>query len=597
MNLSAISHKGAYPDIYLIDRKTLIFTLHTAVNDIKSCTLMYYSRTNCEKIFHAPMEYCFSDNYHSHYSVKIIFEDTARYQKYYFKITDQADCSYYFNAWGFCEDNPENGAFEFLYANLNNVLKIPEWSKGQIYYQIFPERFCDGNPKNNPKECSPWGTAPTRENYMGGDIKGILKHLDYLTDLGVDCIYLNPIFQGDFNHKYATTDYFKIDPQFGTEEEFLQLVDELHKREIRILLDGVFNHCGIHFYAFKDLLENQQDSIYTDWFYVRHYPVNVSETNAPYECVGEYGYMPKLNTACEEVQNFICNVMIYWLEKFHIDGWRLDVADEVDNAAWTKARTEIKHRFPNALLLGETWGDGLELVDGKQMDIIMNYVFRDALRDFIAKESIDASTFSHRLFQMLSHYPEEQSLCLFNPLDSHDTERFLYFCNENKEKLKLAVMIQMCFPGAPSIYYGDEIGITGENDPDCRKCMVWNKKEQDLELLEYYKRMIQIRKSEACLKTGKTIENFSKEKVFSFNRYCDTDEICIVCNSDSQDKIVQIPVMHLGEYENLMNGSIYKAVEIPSSENKVQNHSKFKGILNVDLKSYEGKILKRRITL
>lgn len=197
-------------------------------------------------------------------------------------------------------------------------MEVPEWAKGQVYYQIFPERFKNGDTANDPEGCVPWGTPPTPENYMGGDLKGILEKLPYLRSLGVDCIYLNPIFQGDFNHKYATTDYFHVDPAFGTEEDLRELISQLHASGMKLLLDGVFNHTGIHFPPFADLLEKQEASAYRDWFHVTKFPIETTPHH--YECVGAYPYMPKLNTANPEVREYILSVMEYWIREFHIDG-------------------------------------------------------------------------------------------------------------------------------------------------------------------------------------------------------------------------------------------------------------------------------------
>lgn len=594
MNLSAVRHTGSYPDVYLRDRRTIVFTIHLATCDAKYCTLVYFSRNDQENRASVPMECRIRDRHLDHFTAQVPFEDTVRYLKYYFCITDKEGNKFYLNAWDICGDKPEDGFFEFLYANETNVLKVPEWSKGQVYYQIFPERFRNGSRENDPEGCMPWGTSPTRENYMGGDLKGILEKMDYIQELGIECVYLNPIFYGDFNHKYATADYFRIDPQFGTEEDFSSLVEELHKRGIRILLDGVFNHCGIQFPAFQDLLEKQEKSKYKDWFYVRSYPVIVSENDAVYECVGDYGYMPKLNTSNSEVQVLIEKIMVYWIEKFNIDGWRLDVADEIDATAWMTARAKIKERFPDALLLGETWGDGLDMMDGKQMDTMMNYVYRDAVRDFIAKQSIDAPLFSHRICQMLSHYPEERNQVMFQPLDSHDTERFLFLAGGNKEKLKLAVLFQMCFVGAPSVYYGDEIGITGDNDPDCRRCMIWNPDKQDQDLLQYYKKLIQIRRTEGCIKTGKIAVNMKEGRVFGFIRYDGAQEICVICNAANNAVSVKVPVFQKAEYEELLTGEIIESSVPVNEETCNSDLFQYNGSLDLDLRAFEGKIMKRR---
>lgn len=591
MNLSAVRHTPEYPDVYLKDRNTLAFSIHAQAGDIAACSLICFPRTDDTLQRKIPMKSRICDELQEHFTAVLEAEDTVRYLKYYFELSDREGNLRYCSAWGVFSQKPQDGFFEFLYANETNVLRIPGWSRGQVFYQIFPERFCRLPEEKNEgaKDLQPWGTLPTRENYMGGTLNGILSKVSYLKELGVECLYLNPIFKGDFNHKYATTDYFEIDPAFGTKEDFQNLVEALHQRGIRILLDGVFNHCGVHFFAFQDLLKRQQESEYADWFYIRNFPVTVSEKNAPYECVGDYGFMPKFNTANEKVQEYVLSVMLYWLREFHIDGWRLDVADEVDSLLWLTARQKVKKQFPEALLLGETWGDGLSLMDGKQMDSMMNYVFRDAVRDYIARESIDALHFAGRVCRMLSHYPEEMAQALFLPLDSHDTERFLYLCGEDKRKLKLAVFLQMSFVGAPSVYYGDEVGLTGENDPDCRRCMVWEPENQDLTLRQYYQTLIQIRKREKSIKTGSFAVTLCEGRVFCFVRRSGDEEIQFLCNGGNSRAQLSIPVPLDAVYENLLSGK-----QILAGSQKKAGLSEPKGFLQLDLEPFEGKMLKKK---
>ena len=522
MKIEAIRHTGTYPDLYLKDRRTLVITLRTAKRDCHFCKIHIFPRTDPEKIRGIEMKCILRDRVFDYFQTEIRFSKVARYQKYYFELSDGA-ASWYLNSWGIYETEPSDGYFEFLYANRTGIVQVPEWSRGQVFYQIFPERFCNGDPGNDPADCVKWGSVPTRENYMGGDLRGMIKKLDYIGALGAECIYLNPVFEADFNHKYATTDYFKVDPMFGTDEELRELIAKAHGRGIRVVLDGVFNHTGIHFKPFEDVLEHQERSEYREWFYITEYPVRIS--HHCYECVGAYKYMPKLNTANPEVRRFILSVMEYWVREYQIDGWRLDVADEVDEGVWTEARMLLKEKYPHILLLGETWGAGLRLMNGAQMDCMMNYIFRDAVRDFIGYEKIDAAELDHRLQSMLADYPEEMNQAMFLPLDSHDTERFSYFCGGNKRKVLLGAALQMCFVGSPSLYYGDEIGLTGDNDPDCRKCMVWESEGQDRELLEWYKKLIALRKKEPCIKTGKFTANLCEGRIYGFIRHDGRGEI------------------------------------------------------------------------
>ena len=479
MKREAIQHFNTEEYVYPIKRNELVFKIRVAKKDISKCVLIYWDRTKPENLKKCELKCKYRDELFDYFQGNIIFHQIARYQKYYFELTDNSGNIIYYTANGAQQVLPKSGFFEYLYVNGTDVITSPSWAKGVIYYQIFPERFCNGNRENDPEGCKPWGSLPDREHHMGGDLQGIIQKISYLKELGIECIYLNPIFEGDFNHKYATTDYFKIDSQFGDEETFRELVNICHSYEIKIVLDGVFNHTGVHFGPFQDVLENQEGSRYVKWFHINHYPVEPSHHN--YECVGAYKWMPKLDTSNPEVREFILKVMFYWIDNFQIDGWRLDVADEVDPSVWEEARMRIKEKYPDKILLGETWGYAGKMLRGNQMDSVMNYVFRDAIRDYIAEKTISVTQLDSRLNHMLAYYKDETDNLLYNLLDSHDTERFLYLCHENKKLLKLAAAFQMLFPGSPAIYYGDEVGMTGDNDPDCRRCMEWGENaDQDM---------------------------------------------------------------------------------------------------------------------
>lgn len=513
----AVLHINTENYIYPTDRNELVIRLRTAKKDMKKCSVIYWSRTTPDNKRNCFMECVQSDELFDYYEVTLVFSKIARYQKYYFLLEDNNECKMYYYVNGFSEKAPSDGHFEFLYANGNDVVTVPEWAKGMIYYQIFPERFCDGDNSNNKEGTMPWGTTPTRENYMGGDLEGIKQQIPYLKDLGIDCLYLNPIFEADFNHKYATTDYYKIDSLFGTNDQFKELVSACHKANIRVVLDGVFNHTGIHFKPFQDVLENGKDSKYYDWFHITSDSVRISHHD--YECVGSYKYMPKLNSSHKEVREFILDVMNYWIENYEIDGWRLDVADEVDSTVWREARLLLKEKYPELLLLGETWGYGEKLLAGNQLDAVMNYMFRDVSIDYYAKEAIDVETFDFRINHMLAGYKKEVNQVMYNLLDSHDTERFLTICKEDLRKMKLAVAFQFLFVGAPAIYYGDEVGLTGENDPDCRKCMVWDE-QQNTELMNWYKIWINLRNEYPEIKKGtfKSLYVDKENDVYGFSR-------------------------------------------------------------------------------
>lgn len=596
----AIEHRNLPGYIYPNSRRSLVFRIRAARGDIRSCRLVYWPRTKTDPADRKSVEMtCIQrDDLFDYFRAEVGFEKTARYTKYYFVLADMAGETLWLSAFGLQRELPEDGFFEYLYVNGNDVIREPEWACGQIYYQIFPERFYNGDPSNDPENTQDWESVPTPENFVGGDLAGIIGKLDYISDLGADCIYLNPVFAADFNHKYATTDYCRVDPQFGTNEDLKNLVAQCHARGMRIVLDGVFNHCGIRFAPFCDLLEKQEQSAYRDWFYVTRYPVEVSEEC--YECVGGYKWMPKLRSSNPDVRAFILDVMKFWIREAGIDGWRLDVADEVDRAVWQYARCELKEMDPDLLLIGETWGDASRMLQGDQMDSVMNYVFRDAARDFFAYGKITPCEFDARINRMLACHAEEINGAMYNLLDSHDTVRFLRECGDDTRKLKLAAAFQMLFCGSPAVYYGDEIGMTGNNDPDCRKSMIWDDDKRDKDIYDWYRKLIGLRKREAALRAGSFRTILCGDgNVFGFVREKDGEKIFAIMNNSPEATEITVPLA--GEariWEDLLTGGEYGSELLdPDAARTFYNHDllEYSQSLVLAVEGYSVKVLKNKM--
>ncbi len=598
MNKYAIEHKNIPQYIYPVARNELVFKIKAARGDISKCSLIYWARNNLQKK-ESTMICAHRDDLFDYYETNVKFSKIARYIKYYFELVDLNGQKSYVTAFGIKDKIPEDGFFEYLYANENDIVTVPEWAKGKVFYSIFPERYNNGTPSNDPLGVVLWDEKPTRENFFGGDLLGIIQKLDYIRELGVDCIYLTPIFKGDFNHKYATTDYFQVDPIFGSNEDLKELVSQCHKRNIKIILDGVFNHCGTNFKPFRDLLEKQEESKYRDWFYIKKFPVEISHHN--YECVGAYKWMPKLRTSNPEVRQYVLEVMDYWIREAGIDGWRLDVADEVDIKLWQYARAELKAKYPEIILIGETWGSALKMLSGDQMDSAMNYVFRDCVKDFFAKSSISAHEFDSRINRMLAEYPDEINKVMYNLLDSHDTARFLTECGNDKRKFKLAAAFQMLFCGCPAIYYGDEIGMAGENDPDCRGGMVWEENKQDKELLGWYKKMIALRKSLPPLMFGGYVSNFCDESkgIYGFVRDFNGEKVYALFNNSGDMHKIDLPVLDNADvYEDCLSHEAYFANHIDRiSAKKFYNGDllEYSGTVSLTLDRYSFKAIKSKM--
>lgn len=591
MNREAVLHRNTEEFIYPVRRNRLIVRLRAARKEIRRCELVFWDRTDRTKERRQQLFCHARDSLFDYFQAEISFPKVARYQKYYFCLEEKDGTHWYYSAYALDRKLPEDGFFEFLYANGTDIVKTPQWARGAVFYQIFPERFCDGDAGNNPNGVRSWGSRPDRENHMGGDLEGVIEKLPYLKDLGVECLYLNPIFAGDFNHKYATTDYFQIDPQFGTNETFGRLVRECHSAGIRIILDGVFNHTGVHFAPFRDLLEHQEDSAYKDWFYVEKYPVTI--THHAYECVGAYKWMPKLNTANPRVRSFILRVMEFWIREYGIDGWRLDVADEVDPSVWQEARLLLKEKYPDTLLLGETWGYGGKMLRGNQMDTVMNYLFRDAVLDYFAGGKITAEEFDSRINRMLALHRDETNDVMYNLIDSHDTERFLYSCGGDKRKMKLAVAFQMLFPGAPAIYYGDEAGMTGGNDPDCRGCMVWGE-DADGDMLAWYRSMTTLRWEHSAIRLGgyRSILADGERDVYGFVREYGQERFYILLHRGEESCRICCPVAEDGVYMDLLSFACYESV--PGDGGYNGDITGYKAQISVEMEPYSVKVIKKK---
>lgn len=380
---------------------------------------------------------------------------------------------------------------------------VPGWVQDSIFYQIFPDRFANGHDGNNPKSVLPWHAKPTILGFHGGDLKGIIDHMYYLLDLGVNAIYLNPIFLSPSNHRYNAIDYFQIDPKLGTKMDFFTLLDVAHRNEMKVILDGVFNHCGRGFFAFNDILENQADSPYLDWFHIKKFPVDAYSPGdaTSYEGWWKYKSLPKFNTSNPAVEKYILKVARYWIEQ-GIDGWRLDVPNEInDDGFWLRFRNEVRSANPDAYLVGEIWDGDSRWVNDTHFDGIMNYPLRDLILDFLSGE-INVDQFKLDLQKIQTRYGIENTRAMYNLLGSHDVERFLTKVGGDISKTKLAYLLIFTLSGAPAIYYGDEIGILGGKDPDCRRTFNWDESQWMIPLRDWIKKLIRIRKDKVALRRG-----------------------------------------------------------------------------------------------
>ncbi|HEX9441118.1 MAG TPA: glycoside hydrolase family 13 protein [Roseiflexaceae bacterium] len=422
----------------------------------------------------------------------------------------------------------------------------PEWVRHAVFYQIFPDRFANGDPSNDPENVQPWGTTPNFHNFMGGDLQGIIDRLDYLSSLGVTALYLNPIFQATSNHKYNTFDYTRIDPHFGDLATFHSLIAAAHDHGIRVVLDGVFNHCGRGFYAFHDVMENGPNSPYRRWFYIERFPINPYHGDKPsnYRTWWDFRSLPKFNTDHPPVRRCLLGVARYWIEQ-GADGWRLDVPNEIaDHSFWREFRDVVKGANPDAYIVGEIWNDATPWLDGTQFDAVMNYLFRDLCRDFFARDSFRADAFGAGIDHLLKLYSRAATETQLNLLGSHDTARFRTEAGGDRARLRLATLFQMTFPGAPCVYYGDEVGMEGGPDPLCRGCFPWNEAAWDAEELEWTRSCIAMRHAHPALRTGEyqSILARSTVNVYAFARWDEREQLVVALNNRDLTRTLDLPL-------------------------------------------------------
>lgn len=465
-------------------------------------------------------------------------------------------------------------------------MSIPDWVQDAIFYQIFPDRFANGDPRNDPPNVQPWGSPPTVRGFQGGDLAGITQKLGYLTELGVNALYLNPIFLSASTHRYDTVDYYQIDPKLGNLADFHKLIDESHRRGMHVILDGVFNHCARGFFAFNDLLENGPDSPYVDWFHIYKFPLNAYTGGKALNYTAWWGIksLPKFNTETSAVRRYLLDVARYWIEQ-GADGWRLDVPNEIDDDAfWAEFRQVVRAANPQAYLLGEIWDLNPRWANDAHFDGLMNYPVRNAVLQYLNRE-ITTTQFADQLASVQAAYAPENMRAMYLLLGSHDTERIMTILHGDERKVGLAFLIMFGFPGVPSIYYGDELGMEGQKDPDCRRAFPWQALAPTSDLQEHplrswIKTLIGARKESTALRRGDFlplwIENEPSQ--YAFARVTAEEQVIIVCNASPIICTVRVPLHRL----SIPDGAQLHSLTHPRTFRVEQ------GYLSIELEPYSG---------
>ncbi len=509
------------------DQGQLIFSLRARPNDLRQVRLVVGTRP-------VPMKLVKHDDLYAFYQAQSVWNGKTNLS-YHFELVDGPRVE------SFGANGLRAPQRPFLIdAKTFHPFVVPNWVERTVLYQIFPDRFANGDKTNDPANVVAWDSTPTGDSHFGGDIAGVKQHLSYLSDLGISGVYFNPVFKSPSIHRYDAQDYQQIDPEFGTNAEFADLTREMQRRGIRTVMDFVFNHTATTFAPFADVRKNGVSSPYKDWYLIKSFPVRVQN---PPNYIGWNGFaaMPKLNLMNAATGDYMLGLVNFWKREVPLAGLRLDVANEVDVRFWRQLRTRVKGIDPQTWIVGERWGDATPWLQGDQWDAAMNYPFRDASVDFFADGKTSASQFTSRLMELYNAYPPQVARNMMNLLSSHDTPRFLTLAHGDARLQQLAATVQFTWTGTPSIYYGEELGMEGGADPDNRRGMRWDKATPSNSMLSFYKRLIAIRNQNRALQSGipAILLANDRNKTLAYSRTLGNQTAIVALNRSEKAQIVR----------------------------------------------------------
>lgn len=557
MNYAAIYHRPESEMAFLYDAKTMRIRLRTAKDDVEKVELLHgdpYSLRSLAGIrppfYTQPtaMKKILSDDLFDYWQIAVT--EPKKRLAYAFTIIGVDGTHIIYTDRGFIDPDDKkqledmNTYFRMPFFQGIDAFYAPEWVKKTIWYQIFPERFANGDKTNDPASTKAWDpdTRPGRQDFYGGDLQGVLDHLDHLQKLGVNGIYFNPLFKAPSNHKYDTEDYYQIDPHFGDARLFKKVVREAHKRGIRVMLDAVFNHIGDKSPQWQDVLKNGKDSRYSGWFHINKFPATYTQTDnfeftpdATYDTFDYTPHMPKLNTASQEVQDYLLGIAKYWVENFDIDSWRLDVANEIDHHFWRRFHQEMVALKPDFYILGEIWHTSQAWLNGDEFSGVMNYSYTTAILHHFINHELSSNQMIEQLSTQLMKYRDQTNQMMFNVLDSHDTARIMTLAHNNVDLVQQTFAFTFLQPGVPSIYYGTEYGMTGENDPDCRKPMNWHPDGKAKQIFAFFQQLNELRRQNwQLLSEGELSLQVLKNGLIEVRRQFNGRELVGLFNTSNQ---------------------------------------------------------------
>lgn len=575
MNIQALWHQAKSEYAYAYDSHTIHITIRTAHQDWDSVKIIHgdpfdWVKNKSGKIVWndhiSSMTKRYETQMFDYYFIAIKPSDLR--VKYAFLLEHQNETYFFGTSGGYPLVDTDklysmydlSEYFNYPFIHVEDSSQTPRWVKDMIWYQIFPDRFYqDGN--NQPL---PWGKLPVNNHELyGGNLKGITKKLPYIKDMGFTGIYLNPIFESPSAHRYDTIDYYKIDPLLGTTEDFKNLLDQAHNLGMKVMIDGVFNHVDFMHPWFLDVVEKGEMSPYKDCFYIDKYPLanfKFDKTGRPiqtmkirpnFKAFAYSVHMPKWNTHHPKTQEHLLGAISYWT-LLGVDGWRLDVSNEISHSFLRQIMDTVRKINPNVYVLGENMDYAMPWLSGDQMDAVMNYDLVRHLWKFL-EHKITVTDFKDRVNDYLAKTPKNILENMYNLVGTHDQVRIKRRLDDDVRREKQAFVFMYSSEGAPSLYYGDEVGMTGEQDPDNRRCMIWDESAWDHDFKQFIKTLNQLRKTHSSL--SEADYHFLAGDVLAYTKKDDQEEILIILNQN-QNANLSIPSHLQGTYKDLITGEI-----------------------------------------
>ena len=645
VDLGGLLFRPEFPDLNRISPDEVEFTFRSSAGDVERVWLVYKAKQAINRVSMLPVA---SDQVSTLWRTTMPTGFEGFSNGFNFLVEDGAAAIVYDSGGGGGDRTVDGGMFRVNAKDLPEFF-TPDWVKDGVFYQIFPERFRNGDKSNDPDFSewfyegmnelprggktndeyfhlvenwndfggltrSPYRTdgRPDYFSFYGGDIEGVKQKLDYLKDLGVTIIYFNPITLGKSNHKYDAADYMTVDPHFASKEEFQEFVAAAHKKGIRIVVEAVYNHCGDTHWAFVDSKSKGSASEYWDWFEWKKWPLPEGtgyKAADYYECWWGFGLHPNLNFDLSRpdgsesgvkdiaqaqvnwpVVNHLLEVTRYWLEEMDVDGFRMDVPNDVPFWFWKLFREQAKRIKPDAYLIGELWGYAPEWIGPEAFDATMNYkYFRDPVTTWIGRGQGSAAAFEKTMAPGRTAYPSQATQVMMNLVDSHDTVRFLTLAGGDERRLRLAALFAMSYVGTPHIWYGDEIGMTGEKDPDCRRPFYWDyeKEPKRVDLLHYYQKLGKIRADHRALRRGSFRTVLARGQDYAFLREQADERLLTVLHNEASGGRVELDLGALG----VTDGASYRFLSGGSDPTGRTKLAVSGGRLLVDMPPYGGAIL------